>query len=508
MSLLTSLVSSWELNEASGNALDSHGSNTLTETSGTIGASSGPGGSGGSRDFEAGDTEYFTLADNADLSVGDIDWTIEVWANFESKNVSGQGVILSKWDAGASQREYQIDYDSGTDRIRFVVSNNGTSSTTHPATTLGSPSTGTWYQIVASHDAASNLISIQVNNGTANTTSYSLGGRNGTAAFALGANFTSGAPQNHFDGLISKARLWKRLLTSGEITSLYNSGNGLAYSSFGGSSYSLTADRGIYTLTGNVAGLFRGLKVTSGVGSFTLSGQASNLLRGVKAVADAGAFTLSGQAAGLLTARRVASDVGSYTLTGQAAGLRADRRMTSGVGTYTLTGNVADLLRGLKVAGGVGSFTLTGRDAGLQYSGGNPNLTAGTGSFMLTGQTANLLRGLKLAAASGTFTETGIDAGLNRGLRLTVSNGTYTLSGIDANLAKGLGLIAGTGAFIVTGRDVSFRRTRNLAASRGTFTLTGQTASLTYSNAEDPGPLTLTGFSLALDLTFTGFELD
>ncbi len=93
-------------------------------------------------------------------------------------------------------------------------------------------------------------------------------------------------------------------------------------------------------------------------------------------------------------------------------------------------------------------------------------------------------------------------------MRLVIGDGTYTLSGIDANLAIGLGLIAGAGAFAVTGQDAGFLRTRRLTSALGTFTLTGQPATLSFSGAEDLGPLTMTGFDLSLDITFTGFILD
>ena len=226
MSLLTSLESYWNLDEASGNAVDSHGSNTLAETSGTIAAATGPGGVSGSRDFEAGDTEYLTIADNASLSTGDIDFTIAAWVQFESLGANRS--IVSKYNTG-TVREYWLLYALSTDRLTFTVSNDGTATTPVPADSLGAPSTGTWYFVVAWHDAAANTTNIQVNDGAVDSVSYSSGVLDGGALFSFGAT-NSGAGTNHHDGLIAKVGFWKRVLTSGERTQLYNSGTGLLYS--------------------------------------------------------------------------------------------------------------------------------------------------------------------------------------------------------------------------------------------------------------------------------------
>ncbi len=120
MALTTNLISYWELKEASGNATDSHGGYTLTETSGTIDAGAGPGsGNKGSRDFEAADTEYFVRGDNPDLSVGDIDFTICAWVNPEAiagvdQFIATKGAGDFAWGLfGCSFGGYLDGYDGG-----------------------------------------------------------------------------------------------------------------------------------------------------------------------------------------------------------------------------------------------------------------------------------------------------------------------------------------------------------------------------------------------------------
>ena len=69
----------WKLDEASGSAVDSHGSNTLTQT-GTVGAATGK--IDGARDFST--SNYFSIASNASLSTGDISFSLACWAKFDA----------------------------------------------------------------------------------------------------------------------------------------------------------------------------------------------------------------------------------------------------------------------------------------------------------------------------------------------------------------------------------------------------------------------------------------
>lgn len=94
--------------------------------------------------------------------------------------------------------------------------------------------------------------------------------------------------------------------------------------------------------------------------------------------ADAGSFTLSGQDAGFVVGRILTADAGSFALTGQDAALRIGRVITADAGAFVLTGQDATLT--VTPAGGTaytltaeaGSFALTGQDAQFLVSGGFP----------------------------------------------------------------------------------------------------------------------------------------
>lgn len=222
MALADNLIAAWELDEASGNALDSHGSNDLTETSGTIATGTGLI-YGNARDFESGDSEWFTIADNTDLSTGDIDFSLECWINVESL---ASFIALFGKDNGSTQKEYNC-YAYPNGNIQFNVSNNGINEHGTVTAGAGSITTGTWIQVCCGHNATSNETWITINGGTPATTSYSGGIADGTAGFQIGANDSAG--NLPFDGLISPVRFWKRDIRS-DISELYNSGSGRTYS--------------------------------------------------------------------------------------------------------------------------------------------------------------------------------------------------------------------------------------------------------------------------------------
>lgn len=223
MPLITSLISYWKLNESSGDAVDSHGTNTLTETSGTIAAATGK--ITGARDFELGDTEYFTRADNAALSTGDIDFTVAAWVWMESKPATDM-TIMAKHNATIAGSEYQLIWNAAGDRFLLETLRAPATATAVTANNFGAPSTGTWYHVVGWHDSVNNITGISVNAGTANTTAFSGGCNDSTTAFTIGAGSTG---VSYWDGLICEAGFWKKVLTSTERTSLYRGGTGLAY---------------------------------------------------------------------------------------------------------------------------------------------------------------------------------------------------------------------------------------------------------------------------------------
>lgn len=220
MALTDSIVAYWKLDEASGTRYDSAGANNLTDYN-TVGTATGRIGTAIS--YPAGNTnKYIGCADNDALSMGDIDFTIAGW--WKRTDVNGQGQLVNKWDWNIPSREYLVDVHPST-YCRFGVATTGQSQAT--VADVFYPSIGDWTFLVAWHDASADTINIQVNARTLVSAAHSGGVNNGTAAFTIGpysvlANYAT-------DCDMDEIGIWKRVLTSDERATLYNSGAGLSY---------------------------------------------------------------------------------------------------------------------------------------------------------------------------------------------------------------------------------------------------------------------------------------
>jgi hypothetical protein len=245
MALTDDLKAFYEL-ESDGS--DSHsGALHLTGNPGTLTHAAAWLGNGVNLEFDS--SQYYSRADHADLSAGDIDFTVCAWVNFESLTTGG--VIACKADADGF--EWTLYTVNGT-VLRFSVCSADGFTNLTSATWGSGPATSTPYFIVAWHNSTANEIAIQVNNGTPVTQSYSAGSYNSDAPFQIGAGYPGDGL--YLDGLVDNVGFWKRLLTDPERTDLYNSGSGRSYAYMaGGSGSTATPAAGALTLTGQTPGL-------------------------------------------------------------------------------------------------------------------------------------------------------------------------------------------------------------------------------------------------------------
>lgn len=232
MALKTNLVALWEFAEASGNRADSSGNAyTLTDTR-SVGSTSGKF-SQNAAVFVASSTDYFELADNANLSGGDVDFSIGAWVRLSSTGTGTNKVIAGKWGTTGNQREYLVYWDSASNRFVFWGSVSGTTNdVTRSASTFGAPASdgSEWCYVFAYHDSVNNIVGISVNDGARDTTAHSTGVKDGTSQFHIGAM----RPANlwYMDGDVQQVAVWKEVKTTGDVSAIYNSGSGLAYSSW------------------------------------------------------------------------------------------------------------------------------------------------------------------------------------------------------------------------------------------------------------------------------------
>lgn len=234
--LSTSLLSCWDLNETSGTRVDDDGANDLTDVN-TVTSVTGL--LGNSASFTAANSEYLTIASasqSPDLSIsgsaGDI--TVGGWIYLQTKPTGGMD-ILSKYNFANGQREYWLYWNDTNDRFEFRVFNSTTGSNIVTASTFGAPSVDTWYWVMGWVDNTANTVNISINDGTVDSTALTVTTHNGSATFNIGATGASGG-FNKMDGYRDVTAVWSKVVSSGERTSLYNSGTGIPCISTGGGS--------------------------------------------------------------------------------------------------------------------------------------------------------------------------------------------------------------------------------------------------------------------------------
>lgn len=213
MALIDDLVFYLKMDEASGNALDAHGSVDFTDN-GTVGA--GTGKINGGRDFEATNSEYFTNG-SASVDVTNEDYTYAFWFKMESDTSGG---LIAKPAADSLSDDANVTMFSG-DIFWLVGDFVGSFQQIQWSSTL---SVDTWYHCVVWHDSVNDLIGISINAGTPVTGVFAAGPVGNTEPLFIG---NSGGV--FFDGLIDEFGFWRRVLTSQERTDLYNGGDGFAY---------------------------------------------------------------------------------------------------------------------------------------------------------------------------------------------------------------------------------------------------------------------------------------
>lgn len=221
--LTLSISAYWKLDETSGNRADSVGTSTLTDNN-TV--TYNPGKVSNAAQFTAANSEWLSVNDNAAISnTGDL--TLAFWVYLDT-DASVMGIVC-KEPNNYTTGEYEIIYNNnvgGNKRFQYVVINTTGDATSVTASNFGTPSTGTWYFILATWTASSGTMTIQVNNGTANTGTRSGTARDGTVPLLIGAQTTT---SRWFDGRIDEVGIWKRVLTTAERTALYNGGSGQSY---------------------------------------------------------------------------------------------------------------------------------------------------------------------------------------------------------------------------------------------------------------------------------------
>lgn len=234
MALIDNLVSYWKLDESSGTRADAHGSNDLTDVN-TVAAATGIINDGA--DFESTNNESLTISDASQVGLDMTDdMSVSLWMKIESFPGSKQLAFWDKYKATANQRSviFQVIGSSQVLECRVWSSTDGNSN----STTTNTLSAGTWYHIVVTYNASTGAIKIYIDGTEASYSTSTTGASNiaqNTENIRIGAR-SYDTNINPFDGIMDEYGVWNKVLSSAEVTELYNSGAGLAYPFSAGSS--------------------------------------------------------------------------------------------------------------------------------------------------------------------------------------------------------------------------------------------------------------------------------
>jgi hypothetical protein len=222
VALLDQISAFWEMESGALTTDATANAQTLTNVNSLTSSGTGPTKVGNYASFSGG-TGYFTHADSSALELCGGDFSISFW--YYSPATGNQYWMINKRTSSNPGREYQIGINGGN--LFFAVFDGTT--TGFNETTASEPSATTWHHIVGTYVASSNTNSLYIDNGTPTTsTSASITPLAGSGTFAIGTRAWSNGTSN-FDGRMDQVGLWKRALSSGEVSQLYNSGNGLSY---------------------------------------------------------------------------------------------------------------------------------------------------------------------------------------------------------------------------------------------------------------------------------------
>lgn len=207
--LLTGLEHWWDLDEASGPAIDATGNQDLS-VSGSIGTASAAAPDGGNaRDLTGG---HFTAAAGT------------VWASGTQKTFG----LWFNWDTDATTlNDFLFGHDAVGRTYCILVYSSLSIQVFLDGAPMAIPASsftrGSWNCLMfTSNGAGSSEVFL-------NGSSVATGAQNWQAAsaiFRLGAYFNGASP---IDGKICSAASWDRVLTSAEIAEFYNSGVNLRY---------------------------------------------------------------------------------------------------------------------------------------------------------------------------------------------------------------------------------------------------------------------------------------
>lgn len=281
MALSTNLVTYWKLDESSGNAADSVGSNTATNSNVTYGT-----GKINNAAVFNGSNAAFTFTTVP--VTGSSSFSVSLWLKGGSL-VSGMTALHFGTDA--SNQAFTVYLDASSKIAANFTGGGG------QVTATTSLSTSVFQMYTVTYDG--NNVRLYVNGTLENTSSSYTSANIGTTNKFIGKYAGS---VNWWNGSIDEIPIWSRALSGSEITQLYNSGNGNQYPF--GTATTMSVLTGAFTVTGQNVVLNTGRKLIAGVTNFAITGINVSLKTGRGFIARVAEFIITGNPVNLIPSGR------------------------------------------------------------------------------------------------------------------------------------------------------------------------------------------------------------
>lgn len=218
-SLLTGLISYWKLNETSGTLMDSVASNNSTSITGspTYDASGKLG-----RCMTIAGAGYISMGTTTNLKPT-TSFSVSIW--FKTSSTAYQELISNIMWTSPSYKGWKIatEYSGTSWNLRGVINNNTNTGIVDSTTAINN---GAWHLAVMTWNGSTLKL-------------YKDGNQEGgdipftyTMLYNASSDFEIGSKDGGdgtFTGSVDEIGLWSKALTSGEITTLYNSGTGITH---------------------------------------------------------------------------------------------------------------------------------------------------------------------------------------------------------------------------------------------------------------------------------------
>lgn len=227
--LLDSIIAYWKFDA---NANDSVGSLNGTVSGATLAA----GVISNGYSF-ANTTDRITVTDSSLLTFGngttDSPFSVSLWV--KPTNFSALKYLFAKRASG-TPTEYQAFISATTGQVNLSLLNSGATASIAIRSGLTLTS-GAWNHVVFTYSGNSNYSGLKVYiNGILSTGDTDAGGGSYSAMSNTATDFTfatfATATSNTLVGMLDEIGIWGKVLSQTDVTRLYNSGAGLAYSSF------------------------------------------------------------------------------------------------------------------------------------------------------------------------------------------------------------------------------------------------------------------------------------